>query len=144
MPQVRTSSEAGPGTKIIYIFIIHICLRWNIYVRMDDSLVHFIRVAWGTFRRWIYPNNPTPPPPWYSNDRYVLQACISLAGEPGPDWATRRGGTGINFSYVMVAFWCHDFNFNKLLILLLLFIRSKGDPAFNIYDWQIEKLFYNR
>ena len=89
MPQESTSREAGPGTRIIYCFIIHICLQWNIYMRMDISLVRFIRVAGGTFRRWIYPDNPPPPPPRYSNDRYVLQACLSLAGEPGPDWAIR-------------------------------------------------------
>ena len=97
MPQVTTSSEAGPGTRIIYCFIIHICLQWNIYMRMDISLVRFIRVAGGTFRRWIYLDNPPPPPPRYSNDRNVLQAFLSLAGEPGPDWAIRGGRTGVNF-----------------------------------------------
>jgi hypothetical protein len=97
MPQVSTSSEAGPGTRIIYCFIIHICLRWNIYMRMDNSLVHCIRVAGDTFRRWIYPDNFPPPPPRYSNDRDVLQACLSVAGEPGPDWAIHGGGTDVNF-----------------------------------------------
>jgi hypothetical protein len=56
---------------------------------MDNSLVRFIRVAGDTFRRWIYPDNRPPPPPRYSNDPDVLQACRSLAGEPGPDWAIR-------------------------------------------------------
>ncbi len=45
----------------------------------------WMRVAGGTFRQWIYPDNLPAPPPGYSNDRYVLQACLSLAGEPGPD-----------------------------------------------------------
>jgi hypothetical protein len=58
-------------------------------MRMDISLVRFIRVAGGTFRRWIYPDNRPPHPPRYSNDPDVLQACLSLAGEPGPDWAIR-------------------------------------------------------
>jgi hypothetical protein len=66
-------------------------------MRKDISLVRFIRMAGGTFRRWIYPDNPPPPPPRYSNDLDVLQACLSLAGEPGPDWAIRGGGTGVNF-----------------------------------------------
>ena len=41
--------------------------------------------------------SPPPPPPRYSNDRNVLQACLSLAGEPGPDWEIRGGGTGVFF-----------------------------------------------
>ena len=35
--------------------------------------------------------------PRYTNDRNVLQAFLSLAGEPGPDWAIRGGRTGVNF-----------------------------------------------
>jgi hypothetical protein len=35
------------------------------------------------------PRQSPPPPPRYSNDPDVLQACLSLAGEPGPDWAIR-------------------------------------------------------
>jgi hypothetical protein len=58
-------------------------------MRMDISLVRFIRVAGGTFRLWIYPDNPPLPPPRYSNDPNVLQACLSLAGKPVPDWAIR-------------------------------------------------------
>ncbi len=42
------------------------------------------------------PRQSPPPPPRYSNDPDVLQACLSLAGEPGPDWAIRGGG-GVNF-----------------------------------------------
>ena len=59
------------------------------YMRMDISLVRFIRVAEGTFRRWIYPDNPPRLPPRYSNDLNVLQAGLSFAGEPGPDWVIR-------------------------------------------------------
>jgi hypothetical protein len=54
-------------------------------------------MAGGTFIRRIYPDNLPPPPPGYSNDRDVLQACLSLAGEPGPDWAIRGGETSVNF-----------------------------------------------
>jgi hypothetical protein len=43
------------------------------------------------------PRQSPPASPGYSNDRDVLQACLSLAGEPGPDWAIRGGGTGVNF-----------------------------------------------
>jgi hypothetical protein len=43
------------------------------------------------------PRKTPPPPPRYSNDRDVLQACLSLAGEPAPDWAIRGGGTSVNF-----------------------------------------------
>jgi hypothetical protein len=73
-------------------------------MRMDNSLVHFIRVAGGTFRLWIYPDNLPQPPPGYSNDRDVLQAFLSLAGEPGLDWAIRGGGTGLNFFYISTCF----------------------------------------
>jgi hypothetical protein len=75
-------------------------------MRMDNSLVRFIRVAGGTFRRWIYPDNRPPPPPRYSNDPDVLQACLSLAGEPGPDWMIRaligrypEGGSKFFFTF---------------------------------------------
>ena len=46
---------------------------------------------------------PRQPPPrllpdiHISHDTDVLQACLSLAGEPGPDWAIRGGGTGVFF-----------------------------------------------
>ena len=60
-------------------------------MRMDISLVRFIRVAGGTFRRWIYPDSPPPA----SYDRDVRQAGLSLAGAPGPDWAIRGGRTGV-------------------------------------------------
>ncbi len=80
---------------------------------MDNSLVHFIRVAGDTFRRWIYPHNLPPPPPGYSHDLDVLQACLSLAGEPGPDWAIRGGGTGVILLLLL----------NYLLVLM-------GGPAF--------------
>jgi hypothetical protein len=64
-------------------------------------------LAGGTFIRWIYPDNLPPPPPGYSNDRNVLQACLSLAGEPGPDWAICGGGTGVNF-FCNGCFWYHN------------------------------------
>ncbi len=96
IPQVSTSSEAGPGTRIIYGFIIHICLRWNIYMRMDVSLVRFIRVAGGTFRPWNYPDKPPPA----SSLIFKWSRCSSSLpligrragpwlGEQGPDWASR-------------------------------------------------------
>ncbi len=130
MPQVSTSSEAGLGTRIIYCFIIHICLRWNIYMRMDNSLVHFIRVAGGTFRRWIYPDNPPPPPLGYSNDRDILPACLSLAGEPDTDWAISGGGTGeifflhFNLLSISFAYWQ---NINKKRLTF-----KKTNPSKNV------------
>ncbi len=57
------------------------------YAFDDTFTCVWMRMAGGTFIRWIYPDNLPPPPPGYSNDRNVLQACLSLAGEPGPDWA---------------------------------------------------------
>ncbi len=114
MPQVTTSSEAGPGTKIIYCIIIHICLWWNLYMRMDDSLVHFIRVAGGTFRRWIYPDNPPcllpdiqmiqmffKPASHWPSSRALIGRYGPWLGDTGPDWAIRGGGpsyvTAIHF-----------------------------------------------
>ncbi len=73
---------------------------------MDISLVRFIRVAGGTFRRWIYPDNPPPPPPVYSNDRDMLQSCFSLAGEPDPDWAIHGGGTSVILLLLNYFFKC--------------------------------------
>jgi hypothetical protein len=58
-------------------------------MRMDISLVRFIRVAGGTFRLWTYPDNTPHLPPDIQIFRDGLQACLSLAGEPGPDWAIR-------------------------------------------------------
>ncbi len=103
MPQVSTSSEAGPGTKIIYCIIIHICLWWNIYMRMDNSLVHFIRVAWGTLRRWF---TQTIPPA--SSLIYKWSRCSSslpLIGRRAGPWLgdTRRGDRR-KFFFVIVAF----------------------------------------
>ena len=86
MPQVTTSSEAGPGTRIIYCFIIHICLQWNIYMRMDNSSVHFIRVAGGTFRRWIYPDNP----PRLPLDIQMIEMCF----KPASHWPASRALIG--------------------------------------------------
>ena len=95
MPQVTTSSEAGPGTKIIYCIIIHICLWWNLYMRMDNSLVHFIRVAGGTFRRWFYPDNPPASSlifKWYRCSSSLPLIGWRAGGRYGP-WLgnTRRG-----------------------------------------------------
>jgi hypothetical protein len=101
MPQETTSSEAGPGTKIIYCTIIHICLWWNLYMGMDNSLVHFIRVAGGTFRRWIYPDNPPASSlifKWYrcsSSLPLIGRRAGTWLGDTGPDWAIRGGGTGV-------------------------------------------------
>ncbi len=102
MPQVTTSSEAGPGTKIIYCIIIHICLWWNLYMRMDNSLEHFMRVAGGTFRRWFYPDNPPrllpdiqmiqmffKPASHWPVSRALIGRYGPWLGEPGPDWASR-------------------------------------------------------
>jgi hypothetical protein len=77
----------------------------------------WMRMAGGTFIRWIYPDNLPPPPPGYSNDRNVLQACLSLAGEPGPDWAICGGGTGVIF-FCTGCFWYH-YLFLKIIISLV-------------------------
>ncbi len=100
IPQVRTSSEAGPGTKIIYCIIIHICLWWNIYMRMDDSLG--ISLEWHE-AHLDHGITQTIPPcllPDIQMIQMFLKPGLSLAGELGPDWAiqaligrwyTRRG-----------------------------------------------------
>ncbi len=149
MPQVR--GEAGPGTKIIYCFIIHICLRWNIYMRMDNSLVHFIRVAWGTFRQWIYPHNP-PPTSFLIFKWSRCSSSLPLIGwragpwlgNTGPDWAIRGGGTGINFFYVMVAFRCHDL-FLKIIISLVKTVHLCFyifTPMCHISDCHVHRISY--
>jgi hypothetical protein len=109
MPQVSTSSKAARAQELYivssytYAFDETFTCVWI----LDNSLVHFMRVAGDTFRRWIYPDNFPPPPPGYSNDRDVLQACLSLAGELGPDWGIGGGGTGVHFFYILTAF--HQF-----------------------------------
>ena len=59
-------------------------------MRMDNSLVHFIRVAGGTFRRWIYPDNPPRLLPdiqmiqMFFKPAYHWPASRALIGRYGP------------------------------------------------------------
>jgi hypothetical protein len=89
MPQESTSSEAARAQELfivssytyafsetftcVWIFLWSVSLEWQ-KAHLDAGFTQTI---------------PPPPTPRYSNDRDVLQACLSLAGEPGPDWAKR-------------------------------------------------------
>ena len=64
----------------VWIFLWSVSLEWQ-EAHLDDG----------------FTRKTPPPPPRYSNDRNVLQACLLLAGESGPDWAILGGGTGVNF-----------------------------------------------
>jgi hypothetical protein len=74
-------------------------------MRMDISLVRFIRVAGGTFRLWTYPDNPPRLPPDFQMIEMFFKpashwpASRALIGQYGPDWAIRGGGTGVNFTH---------------------------------------------
>jgi hypothetical protein len=55
-------------------------------MRMDNSLVRFIGVAGGTFRRWIYPDNRPRLPP----DIQMIQMCF----KPASHWPASRALIG--------------------------------------------------
>ncbi len=146
MPQESTSSEASPGTRIIYCFIIHICLRWNIYMHMDISLVRFIRVAGGTFRRWIYQDNPPRLPP-------DIQ-MIDMFFKPASHWPASRalwairaligryaeGGTGVNlFLHLNLVSISFDYwqNINKKRFKKRLHIICICAAYITWLDWQL-------
>ena len=110
MPQVTTSSEAGPGTKIIYCIIIHICLWWNIYMHMD---------VYG--RRHIYMMDLPRQSPPASPRIFKWSKCASslpLIGRRAGPWLgdTRRGDRR-NF-FCNGCFWSHNL-FLKIIISLV-------------------------
>jgi hypothetical protein len=55
-------------------------------MHMDISLVRFIRVAGGTFRRWIYPAIPPRLPP----DIQMIEMCF----KPASHWPASRALIG--------------------------------------------------
>ena len=55
-------------------------------MRMDNSLVHFMRVTGGTFRRWIYPDNP----PRLLPDMQMIQMFF----KPASHWPASRALIG--------------------------------------------------
>ncbi len=159
MPQVTTSSEAGPGTKIIYCIIIHICLWWNIYMRMDNSLEHFISVAGGTFFTQTIPPASSLIFKWYRcssslpliagepGPDWVIRALIGRAGpwlgNTGPVWAIRRGGTGVCDSDSFYKLGCTYIYTLNMTIWDMSNVKTEGETFRYCFENET-KTFWNR